>query len=183
MRSAQNVCPSAVQPQPNAVFDALSASVFTRTKILFMNGGNALNRVKGEHVPPDSEGRASMRNRSLAPVKMVPVRENRAPLCKWFTCKAAADSPSAGSCTLLSRPLPLSRLLSRTVGVWRCRLGGHQELRRRRPVGRGLWGTARMVVVVEAGVVAALVGDEDTGPSCRLGQHRGAQWLRRPLVE
>ena len=42
---------------------------------------------------------------------------------------------------------------------------------------------AEPVVVAEPGVVAALVRDEDTGPSCRLGQHLGGRLLRWLLVD
>ena len=63
-------------------------------------------------------------------------------------------------------------MLFATVAVWRRRLVGHGRLR----CGQSL--------TVGPGVVVAVLGlDEDTGPSCRLGQHLGRRLLSLPLVE
>ena len=56
-------------------------------------------------------------------------------------------------------------------------------VRRRRLVGRGRWRCAQSPAVGSGVVVAALVLGEDTGPSCRLGQHLGGRLLSLPLVE
>ena len=56
-------------------------------------------------------------------------------------------------------------------------------VQRRRLLGRGRWRCAQSPAVGRKVVVAALVLDEDTDPSCRLGQHVGGRLLSLPLVE
>ena len=84
MRFAQQVRPSTVPPQLNAVFDAPPAPAFSRARNVFSSGGDVLKLVEGLQVPRDSRDGAPKRGQSLAPAKTGPARKKSAALCRMF---------------------------------------------------------------------------------------------------
>ena len=109
--------------------------------------------------------------------------ERRAPRCAGCLLpRAYAGIQTANSCMRIPRPtLPLLQLFS--AADRRLQLGEREVERRRKLAGCGLWCSAQMVVAGGPGVVVARVRDEDTGPSCRLGQHLGGRRRCGPVAE